>query len=159
MKNFIVFSMVSALILISCAGSQVVVDTETAMRGDWTISSVTIDGINQEYVDATVFDEANTKCYEGSTWHLVQNNNSGTYTMNGGGDCPSGTTKIKWFVSEENGATYFNFKRIYDGQKPKNVLDGYRMRIVSNSGSSMILKQDLMFEGKPIGVNYSFIKN
>lgn len=146
-------------LFVSCNNSKVVADSEKLMRGNWTISNVSVDGINQSYVDVTVFDEANSKCYEGSAWSLVQNNATGNYTINGGSDCPNTTTKIKWFITEENGQQFFNFKKVYEGEKPKNVVDGYKMRVASNTGATIVLVQDLMFEGKPISVNYTFQKN
>lgn len=157
MKNLMYLSF-AAILFISCNSSKVVADSEKLMRGNWTVSDVSVDGINQSYVDVTVFDEANSKCFEGSNWYLVQNNASGNYTLNGGGDCPSVTTKVKWFVTDENGQMYFNFKKVYEGEKPKNVVDGYKMRVASNTGSTIVLVQDLMFEGKPISVNYTFQK-
>lgn len=157
MKNLMYLGF-AAIFFISCNNSKVVADSEKLMRGNWTVSDVSIDGINQSYVDVKVFDEANSKCFEGSSWYLVQNNATGNYTLNGGGDCPSATTKVKWFITEENGQMFFNFKKVYEGEKPKNVVDGYKMRVSSNTGSTIVLAQDLMFEGKPISVNYTFQK-
>jgi len=158
MKNLILTCLGSFLILTSCATSKTIVNEEVQMRGDWTITNVSISGINENYVKITVLDEAEAKCFEGSTWHLVQNNASGNYQLNGGAGCPSSGYNIKWFVTDENGNKYFNFKKIYTGEKPKNVTEGYKMRILSNTGQSFVLAQDLMFEGKPISVNYSFTK-
>lgn len=158
MKNLILSCFGTIFILASCAPSKDIVKEEVQMRGDWKITNVSISGINQNYVKITVLDEAEAKCFEGSTWHLVQNNASGNYQLHGGPDCPSSNFNIKWFVTNENGHKYFNFKKIYAGEKPKNVTDGYKMRITSNTGNSFVLTQDLMFEGKPISVNYSFSK-
>jgi len=158
-KKFIYLSLITFCLVTSCTNTKVVADSEKLMRGDWTVTNVSVEGINQSYVDVTVFDEANSKCYEGTAWHLVQNNATGNYTFNAGGNCPAGTTKIKWFITEENGQMYFNFKKVYEGEKPKNVVDGYKMRVASNTGSTIVLVQDLMFEGKPISVSYTFQKN
>jgi hypothetical protein len=158
MKNLILTCFTLGLAFTSCNNSKVLADNEKLMRGDWTVTDVSVDGINESYVDITVFDQAKSQCYEGSTWHLVQNNASGNYTLNGGSGCPSETTKIKWFVTESNGQYYFNFKKIYEGEKPKNVVDGYKMRVASNTGSSIILQQEMMFEGKPISVFYTLSK-
>jgi len=158
-KSILYLCLITFCLVASCTNTKVVADNEKLMRGDWTVTHVSVEGINQSYVDVTVFDEANSKCYEGSSWHLVQNNSTGNYTFNTGGNCPSGTTKIKWFVTDENGQYYFNFKKIYEGEKPKNVVDGYKLRVASNTGSTIILVQDLMFEGKPISVSYTFQKN
>lgn len=152
--------MASAMIFIaSCTNTKLIADNEKMMRGDWTITDVSIDGISSSHVNITVFDQARTDCFEGSTWHLVQNNATGNYTLNGGANCPNETTKIKWFMTETNGQFYFHFKKIYEGERPKNVVDGYQMRVTSNTGSSFILEQELNFEGKPISVYYTFNKN
>lgn len=158
-KGLISLFVLTLFFVSSCTNSKAVADSEKLMRGDWTITNVSVDGIQQSYVDITVFDEANSQCYVGSSWHLVQNNATGNYTFNAGGDCPSGTTKIKWFVTEGGGESFFNFKKVYEGERPKNVVDGYKMRVSSNTGSTIVLVQDLMFEGKPISVNYTFQKN
>lgn len=158
MKKIALLGLVSIFILTSCAGSKTVVDSEKTMRGDWTISNVTVQGIDENLVNVKVLDEADSKCYEGSTWHLIQNNNSGNYSLNGAGDCPMASSNIKWFVSEENGQVYFNFKRVYDGVKAKNVIAGYKLRVVSLNEQNMVLTQDLLFDGKPLNVVYAFTK-
>lgn len=158
-RNFMFACLASFIFIASCTNSKLVADNEKMMRGDWTITDVSVDGINENQVDITVFDQAKTQCFEGSTWHLVQNNASGNYTLNGGSNCPSETTKIKWFITETNGQFYFNFKKIYEGEKPKNVVDGFKMRVASNTGSSIVLAQELSFEGSPLSVFYTFTKN
>lgn len=158
MRNLILGMLTMGLALTACNNSKVLADNEKLMRGDWTVTDVAVDGINSSYVDITVFDQAKSQCYEGSTWHLVQNNATGNYTLNGGNGCPSETTKIKWFVTETNGQFYFNFKKIYEGERPKNVVDGYKMRVASNTGSSIVLQQEMTFEGKAISVFYTLTK-
>lgn len=159
MKKIIILSFISVLFLVSCAESKAVVDAGKNVRGDWTITNVTVDGINPDHVNVMAFHQADYKCFIGSTWRLIQNNSSGNYTLNGGPSCPSETTQIKWFLTEENGAMMFKFKKIYEGEKPKNVVDGYNLRVVNNDGNHLVLRQDMMFEGKAIGINYSFSRN
>lgn len=151
--------MLALFIFIGCAESKQVVNNEKLMRGDWTITDVSVDGINQAHVNITVFHQAKADCFIGSQWHLVQNNATGNYTLNGGGDCPAETTKIKWFLTEQNGQMTFKFKKVFEGEKPKHVVDGYDLNVISNTGTHLVLRQNLQFEGKPIGVNYTFSKN
>lgn len=159
MKNLFLFSSLIFLI-ISCTNTKAIADSEKLMRGNWTITDVSVSGVNESHVNINVLDEAKAQCFEGSNWYLVQNNASGSYTLNGGAsDCPSRSNKIKWFVTEENGQSFFNFKRIYEGEKPKNIVNGYKLRISSNTGSQIVLVQDLTFEGKPVTVSYTFQKD
>jgi len=157
MKKGILLSTLMGLgILTSCNTTKAVINTETQVRGNWTVTDVQLQG-TKGTVAATVFDEAPFECYRGSQWHLIQNNNSGTYTLNGGGDCPSGTNSIKWTVSDDGASKYFNFKRV-NNEKAKNVLTGYKMRIQSVSDNNMTLVQDVPFEGKIINIVYYLTK-
>lgn len=158
MKKIFLLSILLGLFTISCSSSKIATESAKTIRGDWTITNVSVSNENPAYVNINVFDEASYKCYQGSTWHLVNNNNSGYYTLNGGADCPSWTTSIQWFVSEQSGQPYFNFKQIMQGEKPKNVTAGYQLRIAYSTENSFMLVQDLMFEGKPLQVNYTFEK-
>ncbi len=155
-KGIILSSLLAMGIFSSCGTTKAIVNTETQVRGDWTVTDVQLQGTSGT-VAATVFDEAPYECYRGSQWHLVQNNNSGTYTLNGGGDCPAGTNSIKWTITDDGASKYFNFKRV-NNEKAKNVLTGYQMRIQSVSDNSMTLVQDVSFEGKTIGIVYHLTK-
>lgn len=159
MKKTILLSIIMLTTLIGCAESKNVASNEKLMRGDWTITNVSIDGINQSLVDITVFHQAKLDCFVGSSWHFVQNNSSGHYSLHGGNGCPQETTKIKWFLTEKSGQMTFKFKKIFEGEKPKHIVDGYDLDVVSNTGSHVVLRQNLSFEGQPIGVNYTFTKN
>ncbi len=158
MRNTFLLIILSAFFAVSCSSSKIATETGRTIRGDWTITNVSISNENPAYVNINVFDEASYKCYTGSTWHLVYNNNTGYYTLNGGADCPSWTTSIKWDIKEQSGQPYFEFKQIMQGEKPKNVTSGYQLRVAYSSENSFMLVQDIMFEGKPIQVNYTFEK-
>ncbi|WP_154662245.1 hypothetical protein [Vaginella massiliensis] len=155
-KGILLSSLVAMSLISSCASTNVkkdIINTETQMRGSWTVTNVSIQGTTGK-VNAKVFDEAPYECYIGSQWNLVQNNNSGTYTLVGGGTCPSGTNAIKWTVSDDGASKYFNFKRV-NNDKAKNVLTGYKMRLQSVTDSNMTLVQDVPFEGKIINIVYN----
>ena len=122
--------------------------------GTWTLNSVNYDGLVKGSVQ-TVFDQASPEAFVGSTWALT-NSGNGQYTLN------NGTSQtLFWSLLKDNvsGTTMFQFKKIYQGDKPKNVPDGYQLVINDNDGNMMTLKSPVAFGGKTGYVVYSFTKN
>ncbi|AMA49334.1 hypothetical protein AX766_00660 [Flavobacterium covae] len=118
-------------VMISCKPKQSLVTTsvnrktQVSLKGDWVVSGVEYAG--SEYFKVTSFEIADAKCFEGSEWHLVSNNDSGNMTLNKVG-CPSYASDIKWYVTDENQMV---LKFIKEGEKPRKVTSGYIL-IVSN---------------------------
>jgi len=54
--------------------------TQVGMKGNWQITSVTFPG--SEYIKVNSFNLADSKCFIGSTWNFISNNNKGTMTLN-----------------------------------------------------------------------------
>lgn len=128
------------------------------LRGTWTVSNIDVDGVSKTGFKVTVFDDAPYTCFVGSQWTLVPNGN-GTYTVPGGGaDCSAGERKIYWSVQNVSGTKYFQFKKLYAGEKPKNVADGYRLQLRSLTANSMQLQSAVDFEGKTVYINYQFTR-
>jgi len=122
--------------------------------GTWTLNSVNYDGLVKGSVQ-TAFDQASPEAFVGSTWALT-NSGNGQYTLNNG---TSQTIFWSLFTDKVSGTTMFQFKKIYQGDKPKNVPDGYQMVINDNDGNMMTLKTPVQFGGKTGYVVYSFTKN
>lgn len=167
-KGILTLVVGAALILTSCAATNVAKsqqETGKEVRGAWTLSNVNVNGLDNQKIDgnvkvtesiSTVFDMANPTCYEGSTWNLVQNNKTGTYTFNNSdAGCPSGTAKIIWDIKEEGNTTYFTFKDI-TGIKAKQNTAGYKLRVDYVDANSMTLVQDVNANGKIAQVVYTF---
>lgn len=167
-KGILTLAVGTAMILGSCASTNVVksqMETGKEVRGAWTLSDVSYSGLSNQEVQgekivtetvATVFDTASPECYEGSTWNLVQNNKTGTYTFNhSDSGCPTGTAKIIWDIKEENGTSYFTFKDI-TGIKAKQNTAGYRMKVEYLDANAMRLVQDVNANGKIAQVIYTF---
>lgn len=126
------------------------------LRGTWTVSNIDLDGVSKSGFKVTVFDDAPYTCFVGSQWNLVPNGN-GSYTVpSGGTDCSAGERKIYWSVQTVSGTKYFQFKKLYEGEKPKNVTDGYRLQLRSLTANSMVLQSAVDFEGKTVYINYQF---
>ncbi|HEY9196262.1 MAG TPA: hypothetical protein VIM77_08350 [Mucilaginibacter sp.] len=121
--------------------------------GTWTLNNVSYDGLVQGAVQ-NVFDQAPPAAFVGSTWKLT-NSGNGVYTLSDG-------TSQSIFWSVYNGGTtgtQFQFKKIYQGDKAKNVQEGYRLDIAGNDGSAMTLKSPVTVGNSTGYVVYSFTKN
>ena len=158
MKKLVLVGMVGALCSVSCntATKGKIAQDQRAeflqMKGDWQISSVNHD--NNFRIKP--FDEnADAQCFVGSTWRLVPNNYTGSYTLNGGTGCPTLTQPIKFEVVQGN---VFQFKKIADGTKAKANDAGYTMTLLSQTNDSFSLQQTVPFEGQMVNVVYNFIR-
>jgi len=157
-KGILMFAAATAMLFASCAQTNVVkaeMDTAKQVRGIWTLSDVSYQNLDGFAVN-NVFDMANPECFEGSTWNLVQNNKSGTYTFNNtSAECPSGTANIIWNVLQDGSDYYFTFKDV-TGIKAKQNTVGYRMKLDYVDTNSMRFVQDVNAEGKIGQVVYTF---
>jgi len=76
------------------------------------------------------------------------------YTLNNGT-----SQSIFWSVNNSDpSGQIFQFKKIYEGDKPKNVAEGYQLYVVSNNGSSMTLKSPVAVGNGTAFVIYTFSK-
>jgi len=148
MKKLILFGMF-VLMMVSCK----TLDTksQTGLKGNWTISSVTYPG--SDYIKVTSFDIADSKCFEGSSWNFVPNNNKGTMSLNNVG-CPSFSSPIVWTVTKEGAFTL----KITEGEKAKRVTQGYFLQMRNQSDNSFQLIDNVSVGGKNVEVTYQFTK-
>lgn len=155
MKKVLLTGIVGTLIAVSCSSAKQALHTRAEvmkLKGSWEITSVDYD---KQYKIKPFDEGADAKCFVGSQWNLIPNNNTGSFTLPGGGDCPSVSRAIKFDVSSSN---QFSFKKIDAGQKAKSVIAGYVLDFQSQSPTSFTLVQNVPFEGKIIKVNYNFTK-
>ena len=119
------------------------------MKGDWQIVSIDYD----KGYKIKPFDEgADAQCFVGSHWRFIPNNYSGSYTLNGGGSCPSVIQAIKVDIKGDT----FTFKKIADGTKAKQNTAGYTLTVINNSTDQFSLEQNVPFDGNNIRVVYNF---
>ena len=142
----------TALIVITgCSASKNATTTSVGrgkITGTWTVTSVTYDGLLSNSVQS-VFDQAPPKAFEGSTWVLT-NSGNGAYTLTNGQ-----SQTIFWSIYDNN---IFQFKKIYEGDKAKNVDAGYRLEIANADGSNLTLKTPVQYGGKTGYVVYQLAK-
>lgn len=127
--------------------------SQVAIKGNWTISSVNYPG--SEYIKVTSFQLADSKCFVGSAWKFVSNNNKGTMELTQA-NCGSFSSPITWFVNKEG---QFVLKVLNAGEKAKKVREGYVLTIANQSESSFQLIDKIDVGGKMTDVVYQFQKN
>jgi Lipocalin-like domain len=156
MKKIILASLLSLLIF-SCKSSSSATTTkldnkaEVAIKGDWSISSVSYPG--SDVIKVTSFDLADSKCFIGSTWKFISNNNKGQLTLNNP-KCTAYSTPITWFINKEG---QFVMK-ILDEAKSKTVKSGYVLNIANQTESSFQLIEKINVAGNTANVVYQFEK-
>ncbi|MET4082150.1 hypothetical protein ABIB40_002106 [Pedobacter sp. UYP30] len=123
----------------------------TAVR-NWVVSNIALEGLPDQAVQG-LFGEKNYKCFEGSAWNLT-NSGNGTYTLPASSECGAVTQSIFWSAAPKDET--FQFKKIYEGDKAKNVTEGYRLILTSLSSEQMILKSPIEFGGKTANIILTF---
>ncbi len=145
-----------ALVLFSCKSSSVTgrkldKSAQVAVKGNWVLTSVTYPG--SEYIKVNSFDIADSKCFVGSTWKFVSNNNKGNMALNNA-NCTSFNSPITWFINTDQ---EFILKVLDAGEKAKRVRAGYKL-FVANQGdnSFQLVDKGNNIGGKSIDVVYQF---
>ena len=127
--------------------------SERVLKGDWIITDVTYPG--SDYIKVTSFEIADSKCFVGSTWKLVSNNNKGEMALTKTG-CPSFSSPITWYLNQEGN---FVMKILDEGLKSKKVKDGYILKLQNLSETSFQLIDKINVGGRDTEVVYQFQKN
>ncbi len=149
MKKFLFLSMF-VILLASCGSLDQ--KSQTGLKGNWTITNVSYP--SSDYIKVTSFDVADSKCFVGSSWNFVSNNNKGTMSVGGSGSCPSFSSPIVWTVTKTGDFTL----KITEGNKAKRVTEGYFLKMRNQSETSFELVDNVTVGGKTVEVVYQFSK-
>ena len=156
MKKLLLAGIVgTSLFAVSCSTVNKAKDAQAVrseflkMKGDWQIVSINYD---KQYKIKPFDEGADAQCFVGSHWRFIPNNYSGSYTLNGGGSCPSVIQAIKVDIKGDT----FTFKKIADGTKAKQNTAGYTLTVINNSRDQFSLEQNVPFDGNNIRVVYNF---
>ena len=157
MKKIITILLLT-IVFISCKPKQTVTNTkldmrlEVAIKGNWTINSVNYPG--SEYIKVTSFEIADSKCFVGSNWKFISNNNKGDMALNSP-TCTSFNSPITWYINKDG-----NFViKILNETNAKKVLDGYVLKVANQTENSFQLIDKVNIGGKMIDVVYQFQRN
>lgn len=120
--------------------------------GTWNLTNVNYDGLLPNAV-TNAFDQAPPSAFVNSVWKLT-NSGNGIYTLANGQ-----SQTIFWSVYNEPGSnTQFQFKKIYEGDKAKNVQEGYRLSIANINDATMTLQSPIAVGNGTGYVIYTFTK-
>ncbi len=150
--------LVLTVVFIGCKPKQNVtnprldISSQVLVKGTWTISSVTYPG--SDYIKVTSFDIADSKCFVGSSWKFISNNNKGEMVLNNS-SCTAFSSPITWFINDDG---YFVMK-IINETKAKKVSEGYILTVANQTETSFQLIDKANVGGKSIEVVYQFQKN
>jgi len=133
------------------------------ISGNWQLETVVTEGITlASQTRVNLLNEADLQCFVGSSWSFNSKNSLGNYNINqNGGQCVSMKRNIRWSIYEADGQPkLFQFKKVDDRYKDieeGNV--GYRFTIVQLDNTTMKLRSDVTFEGKPASFIYNFVRH
>ena len=146
----ILFLFVSFAFLVSCK-STLDTKSQTGIKGNWTITNVSYAGSDVMRVNS--FNIADAKCFEGSLWNFVSNNNKGTMQLAKAG-CPAFSSPIVWTITKTGDFTL----KITEGDKAKNVTQGYFLKVRNQTETSFQLVDNINVGGKNTEIVYQFVK-
>lgn len=149
MKKFLILG-VAALGMVGCktaSSAKNDVPTQIKLKGEWTLSSVSY----PSGYKVTSFHVADAKCFEGSQWKFVSNNNTGTVALNSDRDCPEFSSNIVWNIKQDGS---FNLKFV-GSEKAKHVTTGYNLFASNFTDNSF----QLVDNSTEATITYTFIKN
>ncbi len=126
--------------------------TEIAIKGNWVLSSVSYEG--SDYIKVTSFAIADSKCFEGSGWSFVANNNKGKMALNNA-NCSSYASDVTWYINKEG---KFVMKFLTEGVKAKHNTSGYILGVNVQSKEQFQLVDKINVGNKMVDVVYQFNK-
>lgn len=134
-----------ALSFVACKPTKDV-KSQIGLKGDWTLTNVSY----PKGYKVTSFHVADAKCFEGSQWKFVSNNNTGTVTLNHPGDCPVFSSNIVWTIGKDQS---FNLKFV-GNERAKHITAGYKLYVENQTQNSF----ELIDDSTGTKIVYRFVK-
>lgn len=148
-----------ATLLVSCGASKTERNAEKTFKGDWILNSISYPN-SDGFVDVTLFNDASANCFRNSEWHFISNNHKGSYSLYGE-NCTSGKRNFVWdvqTVDAESGSYNFTLKPVGEKENARKLDTGYQLKLVSISENSLVLEQQVSYQGKAFLIRMNFIK-
>lgn len=126
--------------------------TQKKLKGNWQIADITFP--DRENFKIKSFQIADAKCFIGSQWNFIPNNNTGSLSINKS-ECPQFNSPIVWSINKDG---TFSLKFVSKGTKSKKITEGYKLRVNNVSNNSFDLIDDVNVEGSQKELIYRFQK-
>jgi len=153
MKKVILLAVIAGLFFAckskSATNTRLDTKSQVAIKGNWTITSVTYPG--SDVIKVMSFDLADSKCFVGSNWKFISNNNKGNLSLNSA-SCTAYSTPITWFINKDGKFVL----KVLDESKPRKIKDGYVLGVANQTESSFQLIDNISVGGKSTDVVYQF---
>ncbi len=151
--GFFLFTM----LVISCKSTSTVTSTkldnkaEVMLKGDWVITSVDYPG--KEYFSVNSFNISDSKCFTGSSWNFISNNNKGQMILNNSSTkCLDFSSPITWYVNKDGKFVL----KIINGHKATQVDSGYILELKNVSENSFSLVDKIKVSESVKDITYTF---
>lgn len=159
MKKIILRTLIlayAALFCSACSASRTVArtpqDSGSDISGTWTVNNVSLDGFPLGYLVPNVFDIADYEDFRGSIWELNEYGTGSICLTNGA------VQHIYWSVDKSGTVHTFQFKKLADGQKSKNVKRFYSLEFRDVVDGIAIFKTPITLpSGQKGHINFSFL--
>jgi hypothetical protein len=155
-KSF--FLVLLSIVIIGCKSAAPVANTkvdnksERAIKGNYMLTSVSYPG--SDYIKISSFDIADSKCFIGSKWKFVSNNNKGDFALDNP-SCTSFVSGITWYINKDG----MFVMKVLNETKSKRVKEGYILKVQNLTESSFELVDRGDVGGKSIDIVYQFQRN
>ena len=125
--------------------------TERMLKGNWTIASVSYPG--DDFFKVNSFNLDDSKCFIGSNWSFISNNNKGSMSINNPNTtCKEFSSPITWYINKEG-----NFVlKIINDHKAKEVNYGFVLNVNDVSENSFNLVDKINVSGAIKNIKYTF---
>lgn len=148
-----------SMLFIACKSTSTITNTkldnktERLIKGDWIITSIDYPG--SEYLKVNSFNIEDSKCFVGSNWSFISNNNKGEMKLtNTSSKCKDFNTPITWFINKDNKFVL----KIIKNYKAKEKTQGYILDIKNINENSFQLVDKLNVAGQITNITYTFQK-
>lgn len=150
--------------LMGCSSSREVTGETTFkerdLKGTWEVINIRFVGKDGLYT-ADLLDVADSRCFKGSEWVFIPNNNTGRFTLPAGSLCPEQSHRIRWsFFKNDAGSSDFQFKYVDERNRDlSKSKSGYRLKIAQLNVPNMELRINTQDENRnPFEVVLTFAR-